>query len=183
MIKSILQTVFYFYLIFDFSFNEPIAYILLQCLWYELFAIITTFSILKFIAAGFSELGYLIGIIIGSVPILAFLYFLIQTIPVDIKITDHILSVQKRNGIIGVGVNQVISVALFIWARSTESEFVINTFTKLISVSILVLTSVFIAANITRPDNLTIVFSIIAVRVFIELMLNTKFFKKLKRIR
>jgi len=180
MIKTLLPTAFYFYLIFDFSFNEPIAYILLQCLWYELFAIITAFTILKFLDDGISELGYLIGIVVGFIPILAFLYSLIQTIPVELSITDEVLSVQKRNGKIGVAISQVISVALFIWSRSSESAFVMNTLTKLITVSILVLTGVFIVGNLESPNNMTIVYSIIAMRVLIEIMLNTKFFKKLK---
>lgn len=183
MIKAILQTPFYFYLIFDFSFNEPIAYILLLCLWYELIAIITSFLILKFLDDGFSSIGYLIGIIVGFIPIIAYLFMLIKTIPVDNIINEDILTVHKRNGIIGTAINQVISVGLFIWSRSTESKFMIRIFTKLISVTILVLTGVFVVSNIDKPNNITIVFSIIAMRVLIEIILNTKFFKNLKVIR
>lgn len=180
MIKTLLPTAFYFYLIFDFSYHEPLAYILLLCLWYELFAIVIAFGVLKFLADGFSELGYIIGVTVGFVPVCAFLYSLIQTIPVDLSISNELLLAQKRNGKIGVAISQVISVALFIWSRKSESAFVLTTFTKLISVSIVVLTGVFIAANLDQPDNIILVFSIIAVRVLIELMLSTKYFKNLK---
>ncbi len=180
MIRSILQTVFYFYLIYDFYFNKPEVIIVLFSMWLELSMIILTFIILKFMADGFKSWDFLAGIVVTIIPVLLTLLLFVFMISENSMIDSSkvTISLLLRKTIIGIGLNHFISIFFFLKNRGTETDFMNNLLIKFISVVVILLAGFLVVSFLSNLNQLILVCSIIAARFIIEVIVNTNSFKK-----
>ena len=184
MVRSALQTVFYFYLIYDFYAHGPDVFLLLFAMWFELLWVVVTFIFLKFLADGWKAFEYLAGIVVTIFPVLLLLFLFIYLVTPESFTPSSSLTRYSgiRKAMIGVGINHGISVLFFVWKRGTESNFVANLLIKLISVFFIFLISFILASNLPQPNHLILVGSILLARFLVEWIVNTNAIRKFRGI-
>ena len=184
MLRSALQIISYFYLVYNAFYFEPSAALIFYSMWAELLMMILVFLLLKIFTSGFDfeNLEYLGGIIAGMLPIL-FLLFLGVFIFSD-NMLEHMqkktLYTMIRNATIGVAINYIFTLFYFIKNRGTESNFVSNIIIKLISIFVIFIISFFIINHTNNTNHFTLICVMVLVRYLIELALYTNFIKSLK---
>lgn len=183
MIRSLLQTSFYFYLVFDFYYHEPSVFMLFFCMYFEIVLTVAIFVVLKFIADGWDALEYLAGIVGSSFPFLIIFFMMVFAGPEDSISHESKFTVNTlvRNAMIGVGINYAISLFYFLKNHGTESFYMANMFKKIFSLAFIFLVSFFVSYYLSNPNSLILVSGIVAMRFIIELMLTKTTFKAFKQ--
>jgi hypothetical protein len=184
MIRSALQIISYFYLVYSAFYYEPSAALIFYSMWAELLLMVLVFIILKIFLSGFDyeNLEYLGGIIVGMIPIL-----LVLSIGIFMYSNNMIQQMPKtqlyamiKMASVGVIINYIITLFYFLKNRGTESDFISNIIFKLISLFVIFIISFFILNNISNPNLLAVICIMVLIRYLLELGLNKNFMKAIK---
>ena len=190
MIKGIIQTAFYFYLIFHFFFNAPIVFLIFFSLWFEVVLMVGFITLFKLVNVKDWEFDEVFKIAGGVSPVLliqilfaTYISVGFHEFPDDGTIWQiNFFQPVIRNLVIALIANFIMNFYLFrISDNNTADDFEVSIMIKVISNTVLAYISMAVVTILPNPNKTIIVYSIILLRILMEILINSRYMKILRR--